>query len=65
VIRLTVTDDARLQVHGAMGERDPLPSEIELVREALDPKPLPWWMDYGAVVLGFLALVVLGRGGGL
>lgn len=63
-LRFTLTDDDHLFAHGPMGERDLLPDEIEKVRNALSSKPLPWWLEYGSVAVGIVALAVLARGGG-
>jgi hypothetical protein len=60
-IRFTI-QQGRLTVHGRMGERAPMPDEVELIRDALEPLPVPWWIEAGAVVVGFAALLLLGHG---
>lgn len=62
-MRLTLNESTgRLVIHGGTGERDLMPDEIERVREALEPKPLPWWLEYGTVAAVIGAMAWLGHG---
>lgn len=54
-LRITIRA-GRIAVHGSGGERAPMPDEIELIREAIEPKPLPLWLDLGVVGAGIAAL---------
>lgn len=65
MIRLTLNDDGRMVAHGPLGERDLSPDEAERVRDALESPRLPWWLEYGSVALGIVAMLVLARGGGI
>lgn len=64
-MRLTYDEQTqRLVVHGPSGERDLSADEAQAVRDALEGKALPWWLDWSAVLLGIVALLVVARGGG-
>lgn len=63
--RFTLLDDGRMVAHGPLGERELSPEEAERVRDALESPRLPWWLEYGAVALGVVALLILARGGGI
>lgn len=56
MIRLTLTDDHRLLAHAPLGPRDLSPAEVDLIRDAIEPRPLPWWLDWGAVAIGALTV---------
>lgn len=64
-MRLTLDETTgAMVVHAPLGERAPTPNEAQAIREALEAPRLPAWLEYGSVVVGILALVILGRGGG-
>jgi hypothetical protein len=60
--RFTITDDGRVIVHGSMGERAPMPDEVELIREAIEPRPVPAWFDFSVVAAVIAAFAWLGHG---
>lgn len=45
------------------GRRVPEPGELADLAAAIDVKPLPWWLDFGAVLLGIVTVAVLGLRG--
>lgn len=64
-MRLTYDEQTqRLTVHAPLGERALSAAEAQQIREALEAPRLPAWLEYGSVIVGVLAMVILGRGGG-
>lgn len=56
----TESNEVEIQDHGW---REPYPGELSGLARAIECKPLPWWVDFGAVALVIAAIGVLGMGG--
>lgn len=63
MIRLTLDPDTgNLVAHGRLGERPLMPDEIEAIRDAITPKPLPLWLTLVSIAAGIAAVAIIGGG---